>query len=291
MSWKIIEIENAEKINLFLDNIVIRENENKIIIPISDIDVLLLNNYKLNVTIQLLNALSMNNTLVIVCDKNYLPQSYILPIIGNWNTLKVINSQLNWNYEFKSRTWKTIVKHKILNQISLIKKVSSSKNYEQLLNMLNDLKDYDISNREGHASKVYWHTLFGLKFIRHNDDYNNQLLNYGYTILRGYFTRSIIKKGLDPRISIFHKSYHNYFALASDLMEPFRVLIDYEVFQIMKNCKKDFYTHKEILIKTFNKKIFVDNKKQFINNAIDLYVDAIVNQTKLPSITLDYESI
>ncbi len=291
MSWKIIEIENADKINLFLDNIVIKNDKTKIIIPINDIDVLLLNNYKLNITTQLINALTRNNTLVIVCDKNQLPQSYILPIIGNWNTLKVIDKQLHWNYEYKSITWQTIIKQKIFNQISLLKNIQNSSNYDQLLEMLKDIKPYDISNREGHASKIYWHALFGLKFTRHQDDYYNVLLNYGYTILRGYVTRSIIKKGLDPRISIFHKSFHNYFALASDLMEPFRIVIDYEVFKIYKTKIIDLYSHKEQLIKSFNNKILVDNKKQFVNNGIDIFVDAIVNQSKLPTITLDYESI
>ena len=133
--------------------------------------------------------------------------------------------------------------------------------------------------------------MFQTKFIRHENDYYNLLLNYGYTILRGYLTRSIIKKGLDPRISIFHKSFHNYFALASDLMEPFRTLVDYEVFKIYKTKIIDLYEHKEQLIKLFNTKIFVDNKKQFVNNGIDIFVDAIVNQTKLPTIALDYESI
>lgn len=291
MSWKIIEIEDASRINLFLDNIVIRKNETKIVIPISDIDVLLLNNYKLNISVQLINALSRNCTLVITCDNKYLPQSYILPIIGNWNTLKVLDQQLNWDYSYKASVWETIVKQKILGQVDMLKNLVKSSNYKQLINLLKNLKEYDISNREGHASKIYWHSLFGINFTRHNDDYYNHLLNYGYTILRGYFVRSIIKKGLDPRISFFHKSFHNYFALASDLMEAFRVLIDYEVFRIYKTNDVDFYQHKEQLLKSFNKKILINDKQQFINNAIDIYVDAVVNQSKLPNISLIYESL
>ena len=276
---------------MFLDNLVVMHEDNKIIIPIADIDVLLLNNYKLTITIQLMNALAKANVLTILCNNKYLPQSYILPIIGNWNTLKVLETQLNWNNIYRAKIWKEIIKLKINNQIIILKDVIKNESYKELILLIDNLKDFDISNREGHASKIYWHNLFGKNFKRHNDDYYNKLLDYGYTILRGYVTRSIVKKGLDPRISIFHKSFHNYFALASDLMEPFRILIDYEVYKIHQSKEINFYKHKDILIQAFNKKIFIDEKKYFINNAIDKFVDAIVGQTKLPIINLDYESI
>ena len=266
-------------------------DDNKIIIPIADIDVLLLNNYKLNITIQLMNALAEANVLTIICNNKYLPQSYILPIIGNWNTLKVLERQLNWNNIYCAKLWKEIIRQKINNQISMLKDVVQNKTYSELVSLVDNLKDFDISNREGHASKIYWHNLFGINFKRHDNDYYNKLLDYGYTILRGYVTRSIVKKGLDPRISIFHKSFHNYFALASDLIEPFRILIDYEVYKIYKSKEINFYKHKDLLIQAFNKKMFVDDKKHFINNAIDKFVDAIVGQTKLPIIKLDYESL
>lgn len=293
MGWKIIEIEKSDQLNLFLNNIVIKNDNEKIIIPINDIDVLLINNYKLKITINLINALTENNVLTIICNNNYLPQSNILPIIGNYNTLKILESQLNWDNLYKSKIWKQIVSLKIKNQANLLLKLTNNINiYEQLIELSKNIKEFDISNREGHASKIYWHNLFDITFKRHADDYYNKLLNYGYTILRSYFTRSIIKKGLDPRISFFHKSFHNYFALASDLMESFRILIDYEVYLIYQNGEVDFYNHKQKLIECFNKKILINNKKHFINNAIDIFIDSIVNQDEfLPEIELDYEWI
>lgn len=293
MGWKIIEIEKSDQINLFLNNIVIKNDNEKIIIPINDIDVLLINNYKLKITINLINALTENNVLTIICNNEYLPQSNILPIIGNYNTLKVLDVQLNWNNIYKSKMWKQIISHKIQNQANLILQlIKNNEVYLQIIELSNNIKEFDISNREGHASKIYWHNLFGITFKRHADDYYNKLLNYGYTILRSYFTRSIIKKGLDPRISFFHKSFHNHFALASDLMEPFRILIDYEVYLIYQTGEVDFYNHKQKLIECFNKKIFIDNKKHFVNNAIDIFIDSIVNQDEiLPKIELNYEWI
>lgn len=289
MGWKIIEIENTQKLNLFLDNLVIFNNDNeRITIPIIDIDVLLINNYKINISVQLINKLADNNVLLIICDNNYLPCSLVVPIIGNYNTIKILDNQLNWNHKWKSMIWKQIIKMKITNQKELISNMTENKVIENELNsFLSQIKDYDITNREGHASKIYWHTLFGINFKRFEDDYINKLLNYGYTILRGYFTRSIIKKGLDPRISIFHKSFHNYFSLSSDLMEPFRILIDIVVYKIYKIGEINFYEHKQLLIEIFNQKILVNDKYQFINNAIDMFVDCIVNQTELPTLNFN----
>lgn len=292
MGWKIVEIEEAYKLNLFLNNIVIYNKNDKITLSLNDIDVLLINNYKLVLSVQLINELSKNNILVIYCNNKYLPTTLSLPIIGNYNTIKILANQLNWNHSWKSQTWVSIIKNKIANQKDFLKFLNKGKIIDQkLLDLYNEVLEYDISNREGHASKIYWHSLFGLEFKRHADDYLNSLLNYGYTILRAYFARSIIKKGLDPRIAIFHKAFHNHFALASDLMEPFRAIVDYKVWDILNNGdgEANFYLHKEELINCFNSKILINSKKHFINNAIDQFIDAIVSQNKIPKIKMLYE--
>lgn len=292
MGWKIIEIETGQQLNLFLDNLVVLQEKNKIIIPLNDIDVLLINNYKAKITIQLINALAQHNILTIICDTKYLPTCNILPIIGNYNTLKILEQQLQWNHVYKAELWKEIIYLKILGQASLIKYLfQESEAYVNLLSLSNEIDAYDITNREGHASKIYWHCLYGKDWKRHNDDYANILLNYGYMVLRSYVTRSIIKKGLDPRISIFHKSFNNYFALASDLMEPFRFIVDHIVYELIKTNEVDFYNHKQSILETFNHKIIINNQAQYLTNAIDDFIDAIIRQNKLPQIKYDFKQL
>lgn len=285
MGWKIVEIENGSYLKLFLNNLVVLRENDKITIPINDIDVLLISNNRINISIQLLNELSKYNILTIICDNKYKPTTYVLPIIGNYNSLKVFHSQLEWNHYFKSNLWKNIVKQKIINQSELINFVIKNKQRaKQIFDFSKEIKEYDITNREGHASKIYWNSLFGKDFSRQNECYENSLLNYGYSILNGYISRSIIKKGLDPRISLFHKSFHNHFALSSDLIEPFRILIDYQVIKILKNTTKNFYEDKALLINIFNKKVIINEKKHFLNNAIDLFIDCIVKQGDFPKL-------
>ena len=290
MGWKIVEITNSEYLRLFLDNLVIYHENNKITIPIKDIDVLIINNYKINLSVQLINELTINNILIILCDNKMKPQSFIFPIFGNYNSLKIFESQLNWNHKFKSKLWTEIIIQKIKNQALFIKYyLNNEQKYSQVLEFSENVKSYDITNREGHASKVYWNTVYGKEFSRDDDSYINTVLNYGYTVLNGYISRSIIKKGLDPRISLFHRSFHNHFALSSDLIEPFRILIDIEVYQIINMNVIDLKKHKEQLVNSFNKKIMINNKLQFINNAIDIYMDTIINQQPVPSIDFFYD--
>lgn len=289
MGWKIVEIENAERLRLFLDNLVIYKDEDKIIIPINDIDTLLIDNVQINLSIQLINKLSENNVNVIICDNKHLPHTQLLPIIGNYNSLKVLNKQLEWNHKYKSNLWKKLITKKIDNQIEILSHFGYYK--EETISLMkdlkNDIKEYDISNREGHAAKIYWHTLFGIDFNRRDEDnLINRYLNYGYAILRSYFSKSIVKKGLDPRISIFHKSFHNHFALSSDLMEIFRIIIDFEVIKIVEieKMEKPWYESKQQLIECFNRRVIVDGKEQFINNAIDLFLEAIIAEREIPKI-------
>ena len=288
MGWKIIEIATAERLRLFLDNLVIFKADDRITIPINDIDVLLIDNIQINLSVQLINRLAEANVNLILCDKNHLPTTQILPVIGNYNSLKIINQQINWNNIFKSQIWKAIVKIKINNQIeTLLHFGYYNPAVEEMKFLMQEIQDFDISNREGHAAKLYWHTLFGLAFNRRDvENPINKYLNYGYAILRSYFARSIVKKGLDPRISIFHKSFHNHFALASDLMEVFRVLIDFEVIKIVEieNMQLSWIDAKQRLIECFNRKVIIANQEQFINHAIDIFIDALVSQKSLPEI-------
>ncbi|GAA5414383.1 type II CRISPR-associated endonuclease Cas1 [Ureaplasma ceti] len=278
----------------FLNNLLIKTETNKIRIPISDIDVLLVNNYKCTITSQLINKLTENNILIIFCNNSYEPASICLPISGNYNSLKIFQEQLNWRSNYKGYWWKQIIKAKINNQANFLRNVLNKEEaFWELVNLMNNVTEFDVTNREGHAAKIYWHNVYGINFKRHEEDYVNSLLNYGYTVLRGYFTRSIIKKGLDPRISLFHKSFDNFFALASDLMEPFRIIVDIIVYKLFLKNTENFYLDKQEIIEFFNSKIKLNGLEHYINNAIDKFIDALINQTEFPELNFDqlYECV
>ena len=142
-----------------------------------------------------------------------------------------------------------------------------------LQSYLNEICWKDETNREGHAAKVYFNALFGLDFTRTEDNLINAALNYGYSIILSSFTREIVANGYITQLGLFHDNMFNQFNLASDLMEPFRVLIDREVIQMQR---KEF-THEEKiqLVNVLNNEVMIDGKTQYVNNAIKIYCKSV----------------
>ncbi len=281
MGWRIVEVETDEYLQLYLNNLLIKRLSEKIVINISDIDVLILHNDRTTISIKLINALTSAKVNIILMNHNHIPSSYILPVSGNISSFKVFNQQLKWKKVYKSSCWVSIIRNKLFNQMRLLEKNNKLKNKEFFTDLINNIKEFDISNREGHGAKVYWRSLFGNDFVRdqncHKSSVINSMLNYGYALLRSITINAIYKSGLDPRISFFHKSHSNFFALASDIMEPFRILID-EIVYNFRDAKIFTIEIRSELLKIFDKKITVGKNKFYINRAIDKVVASIAKE-------------
>jgi CRISPR-associated protein Cas1 len=153
-------------------------------------------------------------------------------------------------------------------------------------NIANEVSNGDEFNIEARVASKYFPILFGKSFIRKNEDtefnkYVNSFLNYGYTILLSIVCRSIVKNGYDTRIGIFHKSFSNHTALGSDLMEPFRVIVDCAVYNLIRKLKQlDFFLSSDVkrkLIELFNKQIIYNKERINITLCIDKYVQDILD--------------
>ena len=296
MGWRIVEINKNCHTKLFLNNLIISGDTN-ISIPINDIDVILFTNSRTKVSVNLINELANQNVCIFFCDQKYMPTSMVFPVVGNLLTLKIFNDQIKWTDEFKGNVWKKIIQLKCVNQfkyLQYLQRINIQESFE-LQRYISEISFFDSTNREGHIAKIYWHKLFDSNFSRDNDSIIiNKLLNYGYTIINGMIARSIIKKGLDCRISIFHKSVYNQFALSSDLIEPFRNVVDILVVELLKrnliNFNNDDLTIelKEICLDFIaNFKIMINGLYQQLNNAIDEFVDSLVNKT-IFNLTIEY---
>ena len=126
---------------------------------------------------------------------------------------------------------------------------------------------------EGHAAKVYFNALFGLNFTRTEDNFINAALNYGYSIILSAFTREVVANGYITQLGLFHDNMFNQFNLASDLMEPFRILVDREVTE-MKLLQFE-HEEKMQLVNILNQEIQIDGKTQYVNNAIKIYCKSV----------------
>lgn len=277
MSHRVLYIEKCEHLKLYLDNLKVLVENDEVLFPISDVMILVIDNYKSNMSVPLINKLVENNVCTILCGVDHLPKSIILPINGNFSQSGNINKQINWNEEHKKRVHQLIVKAKIYNQIEILK--SNNKNMDVINKMFNFFEEVqlgDITNREGLAAKMYFREMYGNDFIRFNEDVINAGLNYGYAIFRALISSIIIAKGYLPNLGIFHKGKQNMFNLSDDIIEVFRPIVDNYVLNNMMDDILFKQSHRDYLIKLTTKKIKIDDKYQTISNAIYIYIESVL---------------
>ena len=172
----------------------------------------------------------------------------------------------------------SLVKFKTqLDLCKLLKKLNKDE-YKLLEQYLNEIEWNDNSNREGHAAKVYFNALFGLDFSRNKECFVNTALDYGYSIVLSAFNREIVSCGYFTQLGLCHRNPFNKFNLASDFMEPFRILVDEEVYNLEQSeFSKE---HKNILINILNKTVTIDDKQQTVTNAIKIYCRSLFTGLK-----------
>ena len=231
MSHRIIYIEKCECLKLYLDNIKVIYNDNDILLPISDIQILVIDNYKSSLSIPLINKLTENNVCTVVCGIDHIPKSYILPMNGHFSQSGNINKQIEWDNNRKQIMHQKIVRAKIHNQAEILKVNNKSQDVINKLHQFeNEVQIDDVTNREGLAAKMYFRELFGDDFIRFDEDVINAGLNYGYSIFRSLISSIIVAKGYLPNLGIFHRGKQNMFNLSDDVIEVFRPIVDHYVY-------------------------------------------------------------
>ena len=203
-------------------------------IPIEDIGFVVLENQQVSIALPLLNALSDNNVAVIFCGENRMPNAMLMNLDSNRTQGESYRDQIEASEPLKKGLWKQIVEAKVRNQAALLRKLG--RDGDKLKPYYMNVKSADADNREGIAAKIYWSELFGAEFNRSREGLPpNNLLNYGYTLLRAAVARAIMGSGLFPAFGIFHRNRYNAFPLADDLMEPYRPYVDEQVYRLYIN--------------------------------------------------------
>lgn len=207
-------------------------------VPIEDIGFVVLEHQQTSITLPLLNALSDNNVAVIFCGNDFMPNAMLMNLDSNHTQGESYRAQIEASEPLKKGLWRQIVETKIRNQASLLNKLG--KDGERLKPYYTNVKSGDTDNREGAAARIYWAELFGNDFVRSREGVEpNNMLNYGYTLLRAAVARSLMGSGLFPAFGIFHRNRYNAFPLADDIMEPYRPYVDEVVFELYANGERE----------------------------------------------------
>lgn len=210
-------------------------------VPLDDIGVLLLSAQSVSFSKSILNALAENGCISVLCGKNYTPQSMVLPVYSHYMFAKILKKQIDSSLPFKKRIWQQVVTKKIQNQALTLKLCGKDSGF--LERIATTVKSGDTNNREAYAARLYWKSLFGKEFTRDkNLEGINSFLNYGYAIMRASMARAICSSGLLPSLGIHHENHLNQFALADDLFEIYRPIVDYIVFKLNPNERTEL-TH------------------------------------------------
>lgn len=269
MSFRTVVISKQSKISYKNRFLVVKQNNDEKYVHLSEIDTIIVDSISVSISTYLLKELSDNKINIIFCDDKHNPFGELSSYYSRHNSSKKIKEQISWKVSNKDELWSKIVKNKILNQSLLLRKVKSDK-YDLILSYIDDVKSGDKTNREGHAAKVYFNSLFGNNFVRNNSDEVNAALNYGYAILLSTINKEVINNGYLTQLGIHHKNEFNQFNLSCDLMEPFRIIIDNFVYY---NQNREFdKDYKLDIVNIFNNYFMYQNKKYILKDIIKMYI-------------------
>lgn len=268
-------IANRAKLELRMDYLVVRDETSTKKIHLSEIYLLIIENTAVSLTASLISELSARKIKVVFCDEKRNPTAELVSYYGSHDTSLKIKQQIAWEQNIKDAIWTEIVTEKIRKQCELLNVLSLSES-EMLKNYIEEMEFKDASNREGHAAKVYFNALFGKDFSRSKDFFVNAALNYGYGIILSVFNREIVSSGYITQLGLFHGNMFNQFNFASDLMEPFRPLVDKTVYSMEKDLELSS-KHKMQLVDVLNGEVHIDGKTQYVSNAIKIYCKSVFN--------------
>jgi len=228
----VLRLPEVEKDGNFSDTF---KKEIERTIPIEDIGVVVLDNKRITITSGCMEALLDNNCALISCDSKGMPVGLMLPLYGNTTQNERFRNQIDASQPLKKQLWQQTIQQKILNQAYVLSKHTNSITNNMQI-WAKNIKSGDSENMEARAAAYYWKKLFPdiPDFVRgREEEPPNNLLNYGYAILRACIARAIVSSGMLPTLGIHHHNRYNAYCLADDIMEPYRPYVDEHVIRIM----------------------------------------------------------
>lgn len=268
MSWRTVVISTQCKLDYKMGYLVVRGEEVKRVF-LDEIAILVIENPAISFTGCLMEALTEKKIKVIFCDAKRSPVAELVPCHGSHDSSLKIRRQAAWPEEIKALVWREIVAEKIRKQADFLKTIGKEREQVLLTSYIGQVELADATNREGHAAKVYFNALFGMDFTRSAELPVNAALNYGYSLILSAFNREISCSGYLTQLGIFHDNMFNHFNLSCDLMEPFRILVDKEVYAMQPQTFEKEEKHR--LWNILNQTVMIDGSHQTVLNAIRIY--------------------
>ena len=273
MGWRTVIVNTHSKLSYKNNHLIFKDATRTEMIHLSEVDILLLETTDIVLSTMLIKRLVDENILVIFCDDKRLPTAHLMPYYARHDSSLQLSKQIDWEEAVKAEVWTHIISQKILNQSIYLSACGFIEKSQSVMNLYHSLELFDPSNREGHSARIYFNTLFGNDFNRELDNDINASLDYGYTLLLSMFAREVVLSGCMTQFGLKHANQFNQFNFASDIMEPFRPIIDQIVYE---NRNHSFVKIKRELFTIFSDTFQYNNKEMYLTNIVSDYTKKVI---------------
>lgn len=274
MSWRTVIITRPCKLDFKMGYMVVRSEEIKRVF-VDEISLLIIENPAVSISCILMQELVKNKVRVIFCDSKRIPNSELVPYYGSHDDSRKIEAQISWASEIKGLIWTEIITAKLRYQAEYLEELGKVRERDLIRGYIKEVELMDTSNREGHAAKVYFNAIFGMDFSRSNECTINAALNYGYGIFLSAFNREITANGYLTQLGMKHRNMFNHFNLSSDIMEPYRILVDRKVKQMHLDPDEFRAEDKYEIVRMLEDTVKIDSSTQTVLNAIKIYTKSV----------------
>lgn len=272
MAFRNIYVQTDAHIKVKNEQLLIQNENGEHTIPLEDINSICIESLRTSVTTYTLYKIIEHDIILYICDSKHLPSGILIGTNNYSRQLKNLQMQFNISKPLLKRIWQDIVNVKVINQAECLKELEKD-NYEKILEMTKGITSGDSKNVEAKAAACYFKSIFGNDFNRNKECIENAALNYGYSIVRGMITRTLIMYGFEPALGIFHHNQLNNFNLADDFIECFRPIIDlYVLTNIDLRLKNLNPEEKQKIYNVMNCLVLIDGKKFNIQGAIEYMI-------------------
>ncbi len=272
MGFRTVTIKSRCKLETQLDYLVVRgETESRI--NMDEISTVIIANTQASMTAAAISTMVSHHIKIIFCDYKWNPQAEVFGLHENSLSSAAVDRQIKWSKERKDAVWKNIVQAKLKGQAYVLGLFNHLDESNALIKFATDVKDGDVTNREGIGAGLYFRAAFGMGFNRSNErDVRNTFLDYGYSIILSAVNREIAAAGYLGQIGLHHIGNTNAFNLGCDIMEPLRPFVDLQILQ----GKVDENNFKKIFNELLSLEVVQAGKTYYLDNAIRLYLLSVI---------------
>jgi CRISP-associated protein Cas1 len=287
MAWKGVHLSRPAYLSLLHNNLQIsfRDNEGsskadeKICLPLEDIDYLIIDTSEASLSGPLLSALASSSVFVLGVDEKHMPCWASFPWTAYYRQGDTLSLQTGASLPLQKQLWARIIRYKIIYQARCLRHCSHAEEGDALEGLASRVLSGDTDNTEARAARIYWESLFGDRsFIRHDDDLPNALLNYGYALLRAALARNLCAIGFIPQIGLHHCSQSNAFNLADDLIEPYRPFVDEHAVRVLGKSPSDApltTQHRRQMVELLTRNVLMGNETLSLTTAMERTVTGL----------------